>query len=60
MGLGLAFKCFFRALNDSQFAERVQPLLEPPKEPKPTGEAVQLLALLQRDGRLVDFLNGQA
>ena len=59
MSLGLALRCFFRALGDKTFGEQVAPLLAPPSdEPeKPSGEAVRLLALLQRDGRLLDFLS---
>jgi hypothetical protein len=70
MGLGLAFKLFWRGLTDSAFAQRVEPLLrgEPvpaasppaaiPSAPKPPArsEAMTLLAVLQREGRLVDFL----
>ncbi|MFO0948378.1 MAG: DUF2760 domain-containing protein [Planctomycetota bacterium] len=58
MGLGLAFRCFFKALTDSTFAERVTPVLMPPaiEEKKPSGESLRLLAILQRDGRLLDFL----
>lgn len=58
MRLTLALRCFWKALGDASFADRVEPLLEPPKvvEKKPSGEPVRLLALLQRDGRLVDFL----
>lgn len=58
MGLGLAFRCFFRALTDASFAERVAPVLSTPRleEKKPSGESLRLLAILQRDGRLLDFL----
>lgn len=57
MGLGLAFRCFFKALTDAGFRARVQPVLAPPKEePKPLGQELRLLAILQRDGRLLDFL----
>src|SRR5689334_23353693 len=47
-----------RWLQDSAFAEKVQKLLnpEPPKPVKPSGEPLRLLALLQREGRLLDFL----
>ena len=55
MGLGLAFRCFFRALRDPDFGSRVQPLLTVQPE-KPSGAEVALLGLLQRDGRLIDFL----
>src|SRR5262245_54754667 len=44
-----------RMLRDAEFAAKVRDLLEP-KPPKPSGEAVRLLALLQREGRLLDFL----
>lgn len=58
MGLGLAVKCFFKALSDRTFADRVQPLLTAPRieEKKPNADTVRLLGLLQRDGRLIDFL----
>ncbi len=48
-----------RALTDRAFADRVKDLLEPPPPPpppKPSGAPLRLLALLQREGRLVDFL----
>ncbi len=59
--LSLARNCFWRLLGDSEFANRVGPLLAPapPKPtgpPKPSGEPLRLLALLQREGRLLDFL----
>jgi hypothetical protein len=67
-----AWICFFRVLFDGAFAARtwdvreakaLPPAPEPPKlapppepaEPRAT-PALQLLALLQREGRLVDFL----
>src|SRR3954451_11183930 len=31
-------------------------VIAPPEPPKPSGEPLRLLALLQRDGRLLDFL----
>jgi hypothetical protein len=66
--IGRAFRCFFSLLFRGQLpaAERAEKL--PPKEvgparalpalpEPPRGDAaVQLLAILQRDGRLVDFL----
>lgn len=58
MGLGLAFRCFFRALRDSDFAKKIQPLLSK-EESQPAvkgSESLRLLGILQRDGRLVDFL----
>ncbi len=70
MAIGLAFKLFWRALTDREFSRRVEPLLhgESPtvaavpipvvSTPKPPArsEALTLLAVLQREGRLVDFL----
>jgi hypothetical protein len=59
--LGLACKAFFHVLGDAATAERIRPLLEPPVEEaaKPaclSPEPLRLLALLQREGRLLDFL----
>jgi hypothetical protein len=65
-----AFVCFFRVLFDGAFAARAfqarleTPALEAPEsapeaEPPPTPSvtsALQLLSLLQREGRLVDFV----
>jgi hypothetical protein len=48
-----------RLQRDPAFAARVEELLAPPKPPeppKPSGEPLRLLALLQREGRLLDFL----
>ncbi|MBY0525116.1 MAG: DUF2760 domain-containing protein [Gemmataceae bacterium] len=53
--LGLAYRC----LRDEAFRTKVQALLVPPKPtgpPKPSGVPVRVLALLQREGRLLDFL----
>jgi hypothetical protein len=55
----LAMRCEMKALRDPAFREKVEPLLAPPKEmkaPKPSGAPLRLLALLQREGRLLDFL----
>ncbi len=67
----LAFAAFFKVLFDGAFAGRVlrlqsgQPASAPaappaPEPPKlrevPTDGALQLLGLLQREGRLIDFL----
>ena len=67
----LAWAAFFRILFNGIFAAQVratalqQPAAlpsptQPPKpalpEPPPTESALQLLALLQREGRLIDFL----
>jgi hypothetical protein len=58
--LGVALRSLGRALRDQAFADKVQPLLEPPPPdlapPKPSGVPLRLLALLQREGRLLDFL----
>lgn len=68
--LPVAFACFRRALADSAFARHVAPLLagapSAPKPPPPApvelpaerthASALALLAMLQREGRLVDFL----
>jgi hypothetical protein len=59
--LGLACKAFSRVLGDTAAAERIRPLLEPPaaetaKPARLSAEPLRLLALLQREGRLLDFL----
>jgi hypothetical protein len=64
--LGLAFRVFWKALRNPRFAAQVAPLAaaptpEPPPKlpsapPKPSAEPLRLLTILQRDGRLVDFL----
>ena len=70
--LWFAWVAFFKILFDGEFAAKCHapPQLEAPKEepkkeepkkkeeaPKPSNDpALQLLALLQREGRLVDFL----
>jgi hypothetical protein len=58
---GLAFQAFQRALRDQAFAEKVEPLLapgeaKPQAAPKPSGAPLRLIGLLQREGRLLDFL----
>jgi hypothetical protein len=59
--LWLALECFFRVLLDGAFARRVaklastSPKVEPPAPPNHDA-ALGLLAILQREGRLVDFL----
>ncbi len=48
-----------RWLTDAKFQEAVQKALTPPPPPpppKPSPEPVLLLTLMQRDGRLLDFL----
>jgi hypothetical protein len=64
--LWFAWVCYFRVLLDGRFAARVWQAREAPAlpvAPVPTKvaatdatSALQLLALLQREGRLVDFL----
>jgi hypothetical protein len=59
--LGLAWQAFRKALGDAALAEKLRPFLNPPppepaKPPKLSGEPVRVLALLQREGRLLDFL----
>jgi hypothetical protein len=50
--IALAFKAFWKILTDPETASRVEPALSP----APTGPDLRILAVLQRDGRLVDFL----
>ena len=60
----LAFRVFWRTFADPEFPAKVEPLLAQPigqpalpaEPPKPSGEPLRLVALLQREGRLVDFL----
>jgi hypothetical protein len=67
--LALSFAAFFRVLFDGTFAGRVarlaagepEPVAKPVEAPTklrvaPTESALQLLGLLQREGRLIDFL----
>ena len=48
----LAVQTFWRTATDPGFAQRVEPLFLPAT----TGPDLRVLAVLQRDGRLVDFL----
>src|SRR4051794_27118800 len=57
----LAFRAARRIWRDAAFADKVRELLQPPPPkdagpPKPSGVPLRLLALLQREGRLLDFL----
>jgi hypothetical protein len=56
----LALRCEWRLLRDPVLASKVETLLaaadKPPPPAKPSGEPLRLLALLQREGRLLDFL----
>lgn len=70
--IGLAFRLFFRVLFNAALAERARPLLTadsqtatpvtpraaepPPKKKTGRSDALNLLAMLQREARLVDFL----
>jgi hypothetical protein len=50
-----------RVMRDPAFEAKVKELLSPvpkapPPPPKPSGEPLRLLTLLQREGRLLDFL----
>lgn len=70
--IGLAFRLFFRVLFDAALAERARPLLTAEAQPATTAapreaqppakkkagrsDALNLLAMLQREARLVDFL----
>lgn len=67
-GFGLALRCFFRVLTDRGFADRVAEQLDGPAPPplpsdakaaaapaKASAEPFRFLALLQREGRLIDF-----
>ena len=60
MGLTTAFRAFFKALFNRPFSKKVDELLKemkalPPGPPPAT--AAQLLAALQKEGRLLDFLS---
>lgn len=48
----LALRSFWHVLTEPDFAARVEPLFSR----APTGPDLRVLAVLQRDGRLIDFL----
>jgi hypothetical protein len=48
----LAMRAFWRTLTEPTFAEQVEALFRPVT----TGPDLRVLAVLQRDGRLIDFL----
>jgi Domain of unknown function (DUF2760) len=50
--LWLSLRAFWRILTEPEFAGRVEPLFQPAT----TGPDLRVLAVLQRDGRLIDFL----
>jgi hypothetical protein len=57
--IGLVLRSYWRILRDPEFAAKVEELLQPPTQAKasrPSGVSLRLLTLLQREGRLVDFL----
>jgi hypothetical protein len=59
--IGLAYRGFRRTLKDTAFSDKVEELLsaqktKPSGPPKPSGAPLRLLGLLQREGRLLDFL----
>jgi hypothetical protein len=55
--LTISWRILRCSLRDPSFADQVERMLQPaPVEPsKPSGVPLRLLALLQREGRLVDF-----
>jgi hypothetical protein len=59
--IGVAIRASWRILRSPAFAAKNESLLAPPppkdgKPPRPSGAPLRLLALLQREGRLLDFL----
>jgi hypothetical protein len=50
----LGDRLFKRMTTDAEFRAKVEKMLDP--NAKPSGEPLRLLALLQREGRLLDFL----
>ena len=59
MSFALACKTFVRILGDADLAAKIRALLEPggaAPEAAPRSDALTLLAALQREARLVDFL----
>jgi hypothetical protein len=52
----LGVKVAKKAASDGEFAAKVDQLFVPPPPPKPSGEAIRLLGVLQRESRLLDFL----
>jgi hypothetical protein len=58
--VALAERAFWRIASNGDIAGKVKPLIQPappkPMEPpKPSGEPLRLLAVLQRDSRFLDF-----
>lgn len=59
--LALACRAFWRTVRDQPFAAKMQALLAPeetkaPGPLRPSGVPLRMLAVLQREGRLLDFL----
>jgi hypothetical protein len=54
-GMDLGKKVAAKANADPAFAKKIDELFNPPP-PKPSGEPIRLLGLLQRESRLLDFL----
>jgi hypothetical protein len=59
--MALAIRAGWRLLRDEHFVGKVAPLLAPTQSPSaqptsPSGVTLRFLALLQREGRLLDFL----
>ena len=65
--LGLAFRSFFAILFSGQLPpdvakalgltqQKTQPAPKPPPQVRPSDGALQILGILQRDARLIDFL----
>lgn len=62
--IGLAFRCFFRVLGGKPVPEEALPEPQRPRPALPSADeakigqerAVQMLGLLQKEGRLLDFL----
>jgi len=57
--LRFVIRAAYRLERDRDFAAKVRAILQPPPPPppsKPSGAPLRMLTLLQREGRLVDFL----
>jgi hypothetical protein len=54
--LQLALRVLLRTMTDEAFAEKAKGLFAPPKPVKPSGAPLRLLTLMQREGRLIDFI----
>ena len=54
-GMELGKKVASKAAADPAFAKKIDELFNPPP-PKPSGEPIRLLGVLQREARLLDFL----